>query len=122
MWIVMNDAFVSIVENPKDPETLAVRARVREDLENIFPEFKNEIIESEDTDYRFRLYVDRYYVAARIRNTIEEISYTNFKDSVVEKWRKKAYTEIWFIMHDIQEWLTPSSNPWWLNYKLTQKK
>jgi len=55
MWIAMNDSFVSIVKDKFDPESenFQVRARVRYDLENLFPDSKENIIETDDSDYRF---------------------------------------------------------------------
>ena len=61
MWIVMNDSFISAVEDRNNKMNLVVRARVREDLENAFPGLKNEIIESTDSDYRFRLFMAKQF-------------------------------------------------------------
>lgn len=102
MWILMNDSFVSVVENKFDKSEFVVRARVRWDLETLFPEEADDVIESEDSDYRFRLYLDKVYVSNVIRDRVLDIDYDNFKNTVYESWRKKAYTNIWFIMFKIQ--------------------
>ena len=46
MWIVMNDSYISAVQDRTNKMNLVVRARVREDLENAFPGLAKQIIES----------------------------------------------------------------------------
>ena len=36
MWVMLNNSFVSIVENMNNPEELLVRARVKGDIERVF--------------------------------------------------------------------------------------
>lgn len=115
MWIVMNDAFLSIVENKDDKTAVVVRARVDSDLAVAFPEFSKDIIETDNSDYRFRLFLDREYVAGKIREEVMGIDYVNFKSSVKDKWRYKAYMDIWTVMHKVQEVFTPSK--WWAGYR-----
>ena len=117
MWIVMNNAFMSIVNTKDDPDTVAVRARLEEDLIAVFPEHANEVITTDDSDYRFRLILDKKYVADVVAESIVNIDYTNFKNSVKEKWRYRAYTQIWSVMYKIQEAFHPNENKWWLNYR-----
>lgn len=109
MWIVMNDSFISIVEDRNDESKVVVRARVREDLLNTFPDKLDHLIETSDSDYRFRMFLDRDYVSDRMMNKIQDIDYYNFKSSIpsTERWRYKAYEKIWAVMFDIQELLTP---------------
>lgn len=101
MWIVMNDAYLSIVDKAYGfGELLSVRARVKGDIEKVFPDAK--VFESAKTDYRFRAMISRKEVAAKIADRIENIRYPNFKDSVVENWRHDAYAEIWGVMFQVQ--------------------
>lgn len=115
MWIAMNDAFVSIVEDRNNKNQVVVRARVAGDLEDLFPEHKSKIIETEDSDYRFRLFLDRQFVSKVIQYRIMDIDYDNFKNSVKEKWRKDAYMGIWSVMYKVQEHFTPGK--WWAGYR-----
>lgn len=120
MWIVMNDSFISIVKDRDDDLGVAVRARVREDLETLFGEHHaQDIVETDDSDYRFRLFLDQAYVAAVIENKIMGIDYHNFKDSVKQPWRKTAYMRIWTIMNDVQERLYGKQKmyDWYKNYR-----
>lgn len=116
MWVAMNDSFVSIVQDNRDLNSVVVRARVEEDLENLFPEHSDEIVEMEDSDYRFRLFLDKVYVADQIRQRVLDIDYMNFKDSVEQSWRKIAYMKIWQIMYDVQQKIYENT-PWWVNYR-----
>lgn len=116
MWIAMNDSFVSIVEDRNNNNGVAVRARVRDDLENLFPSYKDNIIETTDSDYRFRLFLGKQFVADTIQNRIVGINYDNFKDSVKESWRKKAYMDIWQVMYRVQSTFYGVRN-WWEDYR-----
>lgn len=116
MWVAMNDSFVSIVQDNTDPKSVVVRARVEEDLENLFPEHSAEIIETDDSDYRFRLFLDKIYVADRIKERVLDIDYFNFKDSVKQSWRKIAYLKIWQVLYDVQQKMYEKT-PWWVNYR-----
>ena len=50
MWIQLNNAFLSIVENRKKTTELLVRARVRGDIEKVFPEA--DVFEDNNADYK----------------------------------------------------------------------
>lgn len=120
MWIAMNDSFVSIVADKNDEDQLVVRARVREDLEALFPVHAEDIIETDDSDYQFRLFLDRQYVAVEIAWRIDTINYYNFKDSVKQSWRSIAYMKIWRVMWEVQESIAEKASdyiPWWQNYR-----
>lgn len=120
MWIAMNDSFVSIVEDRNNSNGVAVRARVKEDLENLFPGYENNIVETEDSDYRFRLFLGKQFVADVIRNRVVGVNYDNFKNSVKEPWRKKAYMDIWAVMFKVQASFYGAKN-WWENYRTSAK-
>ena len=38
MWIFIPDSFISVVQKPGDTHTLTVRARIKGDIESVFPE------------------------------------------------------------------------------------
>lgn len=102
MWICMNNAFVSVVQDKKDEKLLQVRARRREHLEACFP--KENIIETSDSDYRYRVVVPRHVVATMLADKImDDVTYTNFKNSVVNKVLRNMYTGWWFDHFKIQK-------------------
>jgi hypothetical protein len=92
MWIFTNEAFLSIVADANSDQLL-VRARIAGDIERTFPGFK--VTEGGGTDYRFRAWVDRETVAATLYQEAMNISYGNFKGSVVDDERHEAYLKVW---------------------------
>jgi hypothetical protein len=119
MWIFLNDAFFSIVADNVDPEFVVVRARVRDDLEKTFGH-DIEVIEMDDSDYRFRTWLEKIYVAEVIGERILDIDYTNFKSSISkeDKDRSNYYLRVWAIMNDWQVKVFGENwKNWYLNYR-----
>ena len=103
MWIFRNDAFLSVVEDRNDRDKLVVRARFREDINNVFPDV--EPIETTDSDYRFRVWMPRKEVADAMMQSVEAIDYDNFKSSIPgNDWkRRQACSGVWSVMHRAQQ-------------------
>lgn len=103
-WIFFNDAFLSIVKaSPtRDGDDLLVRARVRGDIERVFPTAR--VLETPERDYRFRFFTSREQVADAIRDRILSTDYLNFKSSVPldENDRHDAYFRVWCDMNRLQ--------------------
>lgn len=104
MWIFLAESFLSIVDprgayaggtGPKGKQLL-VRARIKGDIERVFPKAK--VSETPDRDYRYRALVDRGEVAAAIHAQVMQLDCLNFKASVAEKWRHDAYLKVWSAM------------------------
>lgn len=93
MWIYMNNAFLSIVQDDDVPGMLLVRARRSGDIESVFPDAR--VIETSGSDYAFRSNIGREVVADRITNAVLSIDYPNFKDSVSDPARRRIYSSIW---------------------------
>jgi hypothetical protein len=101
MWIFLNDAFLSIVEHREDPSKLLVRARVRGDIERVFPAAK--VLHTPvRADYAYRAVIDRRVVADRLRAAVDSIDYPNFKNSVTEDDRHDVYMGVWETMYGFQ--------------------
>jgi hypothetical protein len=99
-WICFNDAFLSIVAHPTDPDRLLVRARREGDIERVFP-----MVEARRTpgrDYLFRAEVNRLDVADVIAQRLFETAETNFKDSVKDQKLHDAYAAFWNIHGRLQ--------------------
>ena len=101
MWILMNDAMLSIVRHRTRPDDLLVRARLAGDIERVFPQA--EVMEGAGSDYRFRAVVPRPQVAEAVSRRLLDVDYGNFKNSVREAKRHDAYFDVWHVMHDLQE-------------------
>lgn len=96
MWVFLNNAFLSIVEYRDDPDCLLVRARAGDDIGRVFPGF--EVNETPQADYRFRAVIPRAEVANQLAAQVEAINYPNFKSTVRESVRHKAYMRVWSEM------------------------
>jgi hypothetical protein len=114
MWIVTNKSFLSAVQDRLDPNIFVVRARIRGDLETFFGD-GIKVIETEDSDYRFRVFVNKSVFKLKMMEHINSIDYTNFKDSVETKERKTWYMQIWYVMYRVQESLYGKQR-WWEQY------
>lgn len=79
-WIVLNDAFLSIVAHRDLPDALLVRARASGHIEAVFPDA--EVEESVEADYRYRATLSRREVAEAIAARLGQIDYPNFKNSI----------------------------------------
>tara|TARA_Y100000022_G_scaffold193635_1_gene197059 strand:- start:516 stop:821 length:306 start_codon:yes stop_codon:yes gene_type:complete len=101
MWIQFNNAFLSIVENRENTTELLVRARVKGDIEKIFPEA--DVFEDNNADYKYRTFISKAIVAEKIMLKVTEINYDNFKNSVKEIERKKVYGNIWAELRKFQK-------------------
>ncbi len=101
MWICMNDAFFSIVNIPGDDNQLKVRARFAGDIEEVFgPDVL--VRKTPSRDYLYRAFIDRGRVAEVLAKRIENINYPNFKDSVLDRSKRDAYSSVWGVMYDAQ--------------------
>ena len=101
MWIQFNNAFLSIVENRDNKLELLVRARIKGDIEKIFPEA--DVFEDYSADYKYRAFISKTKVAARMMLKMTEINYENFKNSVKEITRKNAYSNVWVELRKLQK-------------------
>ena len=101
MWIFLSDSFLSIVQKPDDQGMLTVRARIKGDIEAVFPDAK--VTEGAGTDYRFRAKVPREVVAKVMFDRVMVLDYSNFKSSVKNRKRHDAYMDAWVAMYRYQE-------------------
>lgn len=100
MWVFLNNAFLSVVAHRTRPEFLLIRARVKGDIERVFP--KAEVSESAHNDYRFRAEVKRVEVGKVLGGVASGLKYDNFKHSVAEQDRHDAYVKAWEAMANLQ--------------------
>ena len=124
MWVFLNDAFFSIVDEKAktatwsekkakrritDRDILVVRARRKSDIERVFSQHmkiadrKLEVTESAVTDYQFRARIPRGIVKEVMVAEVQRITYGNFKDSVREDDLHRAYSSVWGVMYRLQE-------------------
>ena len=101
MWIQFNNAFLSIVENRDNKLELLVRARIKGDIEKIFPEA--DVFKDDSADYKYRAFISKAKVAARVMLKMTEINYGNFKNSVKDIKRKHTYSNVWMELKKLQK-------------------
>jgi hypothetical protein len=100
MWIMLNDAFFSIVDKDCARSELLVRARRRGDIEKLFPRAK--VSYSTKGDYLARARVTRVEIIQMLESEVRHITYDNFKSSVEDNELHNAYLGVWTEMAKIQ--------------------
>jgi hypothetical protein len=102
MWVMLNDAFFSIVSKDCAPDELMVRARRPGDIEKVFPETAGKVTEYTASDYHYRARVKRCDIARALAKEVASITYSNFKSSVKDYDLHNAYMRVWNAMADLQ--------------------
>lgn len=97
MWIMLNDAFFSIVAKDAPDGSLLVRARRRGDIEKVFGR-RIKVDEDDRGDYLFRARIPRSEIAEVLERELGRVNYANFKDSVTDKHLHDAYLSVWSAM------------------------
>lgn len=100
MWIVTNKGFASAVAHDKLKNVVVVRARNKE----ILSDFTEKLVETDDSDYRFRVFVSRGSFSRWLEKKVKEIDYTNFKSSIPAKDKdlKEMAGTIWGASYKMQ--------------------
>jgi hypothetical protein len=112
MWVMLNNAFVSIVADRDNRANLLCRARRSGDLERAFGDVAPiDEIRTEAADYLFRVSLPREVVAEAMARQAEGIEYPNFKSSVADKPLHDAYMDVWQTMMGLQERVAPRGLP-----------
>src|SRR4051794_6056575 len=101
MWIFTRDSFISVVEDQDDSRYLVSRARIKGDLEALYPGTLTD--ESSASDYRFRCWLKRELVVQALSRVVREIDYDNFKGSLQDRTRCNWYSSVWLAGADEQE-------------------
>lgn len=118
MWLFTRYGFFSVTQPTRDnPDTKAsklvqIRARMRMHLQALQARFPaglaGEILESNETDYRFRLIIARDRFARVASALVNELDYSNFKGACRSgnAWLGQGYSralhEVWTIHYGLQ--------------------
>ncbi|WP_332913275.1 ADP-ribosylglycohydrolase family protein [Algoriphagus boritolerans] len=102
MWIASKNGFFSIVQHRDDSEQVLVRARVKRDLEEIFPE--DRIHHTPGGDYHWRVFASKKEMGEILLRQMAELDYPNFKGKIAktpsQEDKLQAYYQVWSVMHD----------------------
>ena len=101
MWIFLPESFISVVQKPGDTDTLTVRARIKGDIESVFPEACVEA--DKGTDYKYRARVSRQAVAQVLHDQVMDLNWGTFKGEVKDRKRHDAYMNVWRAMYAVQD-------------------
>ncbi len=106
MWVHTLDGFYSAVEDNNDTSMVAVRARVEGDLVRLIEaaQWPTDIIETFDSDYRYRVIIPKAIFGEYVMTAAEEISYGNFKDAAKKSLpgRERALMGVWSALYELQ--------------------
>lgn len=106
MWVFTAEGFFSAVLSGKEPGSVTVRGRSREDIVHLARRLGAEVHETPERDYPFRIYVAREVWADHLKEAARAIDYHNFKNAVAKRqgWdRGDIYAEVWQVMRDRSE-------------------
>lgn len=101
MWIMLSDAFISIVAKDCGPNELLVRARRAGDIRKVFGKFIK-VTRYTRSDYLYRAVMPKHDVMEALARAVENIDYPNFKDSVRDDKLHEAYLRVWTAMATVQ--------------------
>ena len=110
MWLVTDRGFYSVVDKGDREGHVCIRARVGTDLENLIElesltGYAGDVIETHNSDYRFRVYVTREDWVAAAADLARQIDYSNFKSVVAERQghdRAHTYMDVWSDLNRLQ--------------------
>jgi hypothetical protein len=101
MWITTTKGFFSIVKYDGDTTHFIVRSRVKGDIEAMWPDAR--VVSWPDRDYAYRARIPIGQVAEAIDLAVQDISYSNFKNAVIDKRRPHDYGLVWLAMANMQD-------------------
>lgn len=111
MWIFTPTSFVSIVAHRAKPGVLLVRARLKGDIQRLFPNAK--VSRTPSADYLFRAELPRQAVADRLFDLAMDLDYDNVKGAIPlgheHNARHDAMSSTWSAMMRAQRSQSPKS-------------
>lgn len=106
MWLITTDGFFSAVQDRDDHDAVFVRARVRDDAEQLAVAVGSTVIETPAADYRFRVRMTKRTWSRYLADRAAEVDYDNFKNAVAVRQgsrRAKVYGDVWAVLLRLQD-------------------
>lgn len=102
MWLIINEAYLSIVKHNSKENTYLVRAREREHIIDNFGEETLYVIPK--ADYPYRCNVSEFQLTEFLSHYVTyRLDYTNFKSSLNTEKFKIVCMSIWRFLYDFYE-------------------
>jgi len=106
MWLATKIGFYSIVKKHDEEDTFIIRARERNDIEELKRSLhflkKRKVYEYKDSDYLCRIFVNSEELKVIMVSLVNEIDYDNFKNEIKKNKKQKGklpyYSNIWYEM------------------------
>ena len=110
IWLFTKHGFCSVLlalkQDGQPPDTLAVRARRRQDLESLrrLAPALGQIVSLRHRDYPFRCFIRREDFSRLLADLGGKIDYENFKDKISSKsrFRARLYGVVWGVMKHLE--------------------
>lgn len=111
MWLFTPFGFFSVVQDWRNKDMLAVRGRVKKDLENLALMAMNvlphplPVLETPHSDYPYRLIMRKDLMSLLAAEIVNSITYSNFKDEVTELQgpdRHNIYLDVWSLLFNLE--------------------
>lgn len=106
MWLFTETGFISAVCDPKDKNTMAVRARDKQSLAELSEMFNAEILELPKRDYPYRVIITKKNLTEWMVKSIADAQYTNFKSRIYQTRGEQfehALHDVWAVMHKVTD-------------------
>lgn len=105
MWIFTTYGFFSFTQSTFEPGKIQIRARDDRDLEDLKKRHKlrrTPIVETDNSDYRWRILVTPATAAKIMAAEVEAIDYSNFKNATTERMHGRPLMTVWDTMMRVQ--------------------
>ena len=103
MWVFTKYGFISAVEHRDNPELVMVRARDENSINHLADNFGLKVTKTESADYLYRVTMTRTQFEKFLKDYARhELSYDNFKDSIINVKFHDACIDVWKVMYDFQ--------------------
>jgi hypothetical protein len=104
MWIFTTYGFFSFTQSAFEPGKIQIRARDDRDLEDLKKRHKlrAKIVETDNSDYRWRILVTPATAAKIMAGEVEAIDYANFKNATTDRMHARPLMEVWTSMMRVQ--------------------
>ena len=105
MWIFTQDGFLSVVAHRALKDSLMVRARDRQSLQNLESFAAEKIAFTANADYAWRLTITREDFSKYLAMAVETIDYDNFKNEMhfARPDFDDALMDVWVTMHKVED-------------------